>query len=365
MTAVLLSKIRYDEDCQSRVRLDEETVAEYAHRMKEGATFPLVTVFFDGSEHWLADGYHRFAAAKVLAREAGADAAEILADVQQGTRLDAVRHALAANSQHGKRREAGDYRKGYEIAVRCGLCEPTDTSAVRTLLACSDRWARELTMAAREMAERERNDRIAASAAAGETQRQIAAREGLSHRGIGKVLGNQRRTAVGSQPSDESTEPVLLTSTAQDGQYGRPSEGSPGAEQQPVAAPPPCEPISPSHGEEIRPAGGRKPEGEVGQGTSGSQSAAEPERPMPPQDDALAEDEVARLREVQRKLNADTAGSLWSHAMTLMGDAADGISLASHHRCPVVMAPKARRLIHQLENCVSSLKEMLPHDDAH
>jgi len=189
--ALPFAQIRFDADCQSRVCLDEETVAEYAFRMQEGATFPPITVFFDGAEYWLADGFHRYAASKGLARERGdEDKAEVPADTRQGTRLDAVRHALSANAHHGKRREPGDYRKGYAIAVRCGLCDAQDVEAVRRLLACSERWARELTAEVRELLERERNSRIVDARKAGEPVRQIAAREGVS---VGTVSGVQKR----------------------------------------------------------------------------------------------------------------------------------------------------------------------------
>lgn len=194
MASLPLAQVRFDADCQSRVCLDEETVAEYAFRMQEGATFPPITVFFDGSEYWLADGFHRYAASKGLARERGDEAsAEVPAEIRQGTRLDAVRHALSANAHHGKRREPGDYRKGYVIAVRCGLCESHDVGAVRKLLACSERWARELTAEARDALDRARDGRIVEARQAGEPVRQIAAREGVS---VGTVSGVQKRQAA-------------------------------------------------------------------------------------------------------------------------------------------------------------------------
>ena len=189
-----LSSIKFDADCQSRVSLDEETVAEYAYRLKEGAAFPPVVVFFDGSDHWLADGFHRYAAWKGLARERGDEAtAEIPADIHQGTRVDAVRHALSANAVHGKSREPGDYIKGYTIAVRCGLCAGHDVDAVRSLLACSERWARELTQAARDALERDRNIRISEARHAGKTVREIAAQEGV---GVATVMRVPLRQAA-------------------------------------------------------------------------------------------------------------------------------------------------------------------------
>jgi hypothetical protein len=207
-TGLPLAAIRFDGDCQSRVCLDEETIAEYAYRMKEGAAFPPITVFFDGAEYWLADGFHRYAASKALARERGDEAtAGIAAEIRQGMRLDAVRHALSANAHHGKRREPGDYRKGYAIAVRCGLCQPHDVDAVRRLLACSERWARELTADARTRIETERNARIVAARQAGESTRAIAAREKVDPKTVLNV--EKRQTAETPQPKSRSVPPAV------------------------------------------------------------------------------------------------------------------------------------------------------------
>ncbi|MGM5018279.1 hypothetical protein ACS4XI_25400, partial [Escherichia coli] len=80
--------------------------------------------------------------------------------VHKGDRVDAIRYALQANAAHGKRREAGDYIKGFTIAVKCGLCEPHDTAAVQALLVCSQRWARDLTAPARAKEGQAREARI-------------------------------------------------------------------------------------------------------------------------------------------------------------------------------------------------------------
>ena len=57
--------------------------------MAEGAEFPPVVLFFDGAYYWLADGFHRFFAAK----KCGAH--DVVADVRQGARRDARLRSLA------------------------------------------------------------------------------------------------------------------------------------------------------------------------------------------------------------------------------------------------------------------------------
>ena len=71
--------------------------------------------------------------------------------------------------------------------MRCGLCEAHDAAVVRSLLACSERWANILTAEARDALERERNARIVQAREAGETIRSIAVRENLTSGAITKI----------------------------------------------------------------------------------------------------------------------------------------------------------------------------------
>jgi hypothetical protein len=103
-----LDLIRTDGGTQPRAEINPAMVAEYAEAMSDGAIFPPVTVFFDGSRYWLADGFHRFhAAIKNMADE-------IDAEVRQGTNRDAVLCSLGANAAHGMRRTNEDKRRAVE-----------------------------------------------------------------------------------------------------------------------------------------------------------------------------------------------------------------------------------------------------------
>jgi hypothetical protein len=73
--------------------------------MMDGEKFPPVTAFYDGKYYYLADGYHRYFAAK----KAGFD--EIDCDVKNGTLRDAVLFSVGVNSAHGLRRSNEDKRK--------------------------------------------------------------------------------------------------------------------------------------------------------------------------------------------------------------------------------------------------------------
>ena len=96
---------------QTRVGIDERTVAEYVEAMEAGASFPAVTVYLDtAGKYYLADGFHRVEAAVRMGVK------RILAHVVPGERIDALKHALGANADHGLRRTNEDKRRALEIA---------------------------------------------------------------------------------------------------------------------------------------------------------------------------------------------------------------------------------------------------------
>jgi hypothetical protein len=109
-----LAAIRLDDACQPRAQLDLGVVAEYAEALAAGATFPPVTVFHDTVDHWLADGFHRYAAKKATGQET------INAEVRPGTRRDAVLYSVGVNATHGLRRTNEDKRR----AVSTMLADP-------------------------------------------------------------------------------------------------------------------------------------------------------------------------------------------------------------------------------------------------
>lgn len=112
MIRLPVPKVRTDGGTQSRDSLNEATVTEYAEAMKDGAEFPPIRVFHDGSHYWLADGFHRVMAAK------SAGIAELDADVYQGTRRDAVLCSVGANSDHGLRRTNADKRFAVTLLLK-------------------------------------------------------------------------------------------------------------------------------------------------------------------------------------------------------------------------------------------------------
>lgn len=112
MTMLAIDKIRIDGGTQPRAEISESTVREYAEDLANGANFDPVVVYYDGTDHWLADGFHRVAAHRL------ANMGEVFADVRQGTRRDAVLFSVGANSAHGLRRTNTDKRRAVETLLR-------------------------------------------------------------------------------------------------------------------------------------------------------------------------------------------------------------------------------------------------------
>lgn len=97
-------------DLQTRAALNEDTVVDYAEAMERGDKFPAVTVFTDGADYYLADGFHRVEALRRIGKKS------VMAELQNGEYKDALLYALKANSTHGLRRTNADKRHALEMA---------------------------------------------------------------------------------------------------------------------------------------------------------------------------------------------------------------------------------------------------------
>lgn len=110
-TTLLISQIRLDGATQPRAELNYEVIEEYSQAMRAGATFPPVDVFYDGTDYWLTDGFHRVKAA------GAAELDRIAATVYQGTLEQAQWHSLHANHGHGLRRTNADKQRAVQTAL--------------------------------------------------------------------------------------------------------------------------------------------------------------------------------------------------------------------------------------------------------
>jgi hypothetical protein len=111
MASVPLSAIQMDRGIQCRVGIDMETVGDYVERINAGERAPAIDLFGTDGCYWIGDGWHRIMAAQQV------KASSIDAEIHEGGRQDALKHALRANTQHGLRRTNADKRRCVEIAL--------------------------------------------------------------------------------------------------------------------------------------------------------------------------------------------------------------------------------------------------------
>ena len=192
-----LAALTLDEELQPRAAIDRAVLENYVQLLVDGVRFPPVVAFREGNVLWLADGFHRWHAHKVI------DADGIEAEIIDGSRRDALLYSLSANARHGLQRGDTDYRRAYEIACRNGLVDPTDSEAVTALLRCSGSWGDKLTLKAREAAKAARNAEIIRLKDEGLSNRAIAHATGTTHPLVGRALaGTPQHTAEAFQPTD-------------------------------------------------------------------------------------------------------------------------------------------------------------------
>jgi hypothetical protein len=134
VTYLPVSAIKVDPACQARASMNDDTVAEYVEIMREKGDdpFPAIVVLHDGTDYWLSDGFHRYAAAKKAELDC------LKSRIRKGTRREAILNSVGANASHGLRRTNADKRRAVsilledeewstwsnrEVARRCGVDE--------------------------------------------------------------------------------------------------------------------------------------------------------------------------------------------------------------------------------------------------
>ncbi|GAG40181.1 unnamed protein product, partial [marine sediment metagenome] len=104
--------LRLDGDTQSRASLDEDVIQEYADAYRRGEKLPPLLVFYDGTDRWIVDGFHRWWAGEK------AEKTKLPCEVREGTREDARWAAIAVNQAHGMRRTNEDKAKAVQNALK-------------------------------------------------------------------------------------------------------------------------------------------------------------------------------------------------------------------------------------------------------
>jgi len=103
--------IRIDGGTQFREEINQNLVKEYKEDMMKGDVFPPIDCTFDGSNYWMARGFHRYFAMQAM----GLKQVEI--NYKPGTQEDAQDWALGDNADHGLRRTPKTKRNQVESAL--------------------------------------------------------------------------------------------------------------------------------------------------------------------------------------------------------------------------------------------------------
>jgi uncharacterized ParB-like nuclease family protein len=128
VTELPINRIRLDGGTQPRAAINEEYVAQLMADLEADVKLPPMDVFHDGTDYWLADGFHRYHA------HSRAGYGHIDAKVHQGTQADAQWFSFGANRAHdaaGLRRTNDDKRR----AVLAALAHPKAEAMSNRLIA--------------------------------------------------------------------------------------------------------------------------------------------------------------------------------------------------------------------------------------
>lgn len=126
---VPVEELVFDPELQMRARINDDTIEDYAQRMRDGVRFPPIRVVRDDGRLLVVDGWHRGLAAR------RAELATIEGIVRPGTRRDAILAAIAANGDHGLQRTNDDKRRAVLTLLRdaewCALSSRAVAEAAR------------------------------------------------------------------------------------------------------------------------------------------------------------------------------------------------------------------------------------------
>jgi hypothetical protein len=111
MKTIKLAEVRIDGGTQSRVSINQLVVQNYAECMNNGDKFPPLFTVYDGTTHWLVDGFHRYFALCQL----GFTSVDV--EYKPGTLEEAQILSYGQNSTHGLHRTNEDKKKAVEAAI--------------------------------------------------------------------------------------------------------------------------------------------------------------------------------------------------------------------------------------------------------
>jgi hypothetical protein len=233
-----IEKLTVLAEYQMRAELSEDLIVEYLglidSRNSDWVFSEPCKVVRVGHELIIVDGFHRLEATRRACRS------RILAEIVDGTRVDALRAALSANSQHGARLTNADKRRKVTVALSDETIGKLSNRQIADLCGVSDRFVAEVGAqlrtvrscapdiqvsmgcdgnkrpATKQSAKHQRERiRLAIDTDGDESDRAIAERIGCSPRTVGKVRTDLSKQVPAAKalllPSLTRIHPVLET----------------------------------------------------------------------------------------------------------------------------------------------------------
>lgn len=137
--------LRIDGDTQSRLKINQDTVDDYAELIDTSTwPFPPLDVFHDGTDYFVADGFHRLLAGQRAKR------GSIPCRVHKGTSRDARIFGMTANDKHGMRLTRADKRACVEWLLGNGTNMPRSTQRAIAVTAGVSLWLVKEVVASRK-----------------------------------------------------------------------------------------------------------------------------------------------------------------------------------------------------------------------
>ncbi len=129
---------------QIRAAYDRPTVERYKDLHEACVELPPIIVFFDGSDYWLADGFHRVQAKIEHGEICSTEVVRIKSEVRSGTQRDAIKYALSANANHGLPRSRDDIRRAIFRCLDDAEWSKLSNVKIASLCCCSESMIRKV-----------------------------------------------------------------------------------------------------------------------------------------------------------------------------------------------------------------------------
>jgi len=126
-----MADICLDVNLQHR-EVSDEVVSRYKALIEDGYKLPPIDVVYDGKAYWLWDGYHRYQSHRKLGKK------YICANVEEGSKRDAIHYSFNANSIHGVPRPKGTIEKIMRIIFADGEWSKDTNVAIAKWVVCTE-----------------------------------------------------------------------------------------------------------------------------------------------------------------------------------------------------------------------------------